>query len=342
MTQAIGIPDLLNRHSQPGRIDFKVEVPCPMKNRFQAAIDQFEREHLEATGERYRSFVPNVCGEHVDGAGTIRDIAAATDIDQIPDICIDFASGPFSSPQIVERFVRTGAFEQVIAVSGLPWLADPGSFIDPYGAYNILAVNPEVMLVETRALNGRPAPRSLEDLLDPIWESSICLPDNHKHIGTRFFSAIRQRFGEDGLAAMDRNAVTAMNGPTIARSAGHGTPKAAIYLLPWVFARGAARPGKLDLVWPDDGANCNPIVLMVKRERAAKNNALLEFLLSPTVARVFADNQFPATRPGTDNGLPEGATVRWLGWDHVLSGVQAEWDAEFIVRYNRFHHDNSC
>jgi len=141
---------------------------------------------------------------------------------------------------------------------------------------------------------------------------------------------------------MDRNAVTAMNGPTIARSAGHGTPKAAIYLLPWVFARGAARPGKLDLVWPDDGANCNPIVLMVKRERAAKNNALLEFLLSPTVARVFADNQFPATRPGTDNGLPEGATVRWLGWDHVLSGVQAEWDAEFIVRYNRFHHDNSC
>ena len=38
-------------------------------------------QHLEATGERYRSFVPNVCGEHVDGAGTIRDITAATDID---------------------------------------------------------------------------------------------------------------------------------------------------------------------------------------------------------------------------------------------------------------------
>lgn len=342
MTQMLGIPGLLSQHSTPRQIDFKVEVPCPMKNRFQAAFEQFEHEHLEATGERYYSFVPNVCGEHVDGTGTIRDIAAATELAQIPDICIDFASGPFSTAPIVERFVSKGVFEKVIDVSDTDFLDDPAAFTDPYGAFNVLAVNPEVMLVETKALNGRPAPRSLEDLLDPMWESSICLPDSHKHIGTRFFSGIQQRFGEDGLAAMDRNGVTAMNGSTIARSVGHGAPNAAVYLLPWVFARGAARPGKVDLVWPSDGANCNPIVLMAKRERAAKNDALLDFLLSPTIARVFADNQFPATRPGTDNGLPEGASVRWVGWEQMLSGRQGEQDAEFLARYDRFHHDNSC
>lgn len=342
MTQMIGIPELLKQHTSTHRIDFKVEVPCPMKNRFQAAYEQFEREQRDATGERYYSFVPNACGEHVEGAGTIRDIAAATQPGQLPDISIDFASGPFASPQIVERFVRTGVFERVADPLGAPFLLDPARFVDPYGAFNILAVNPEVILVETRALAGRPAPRSMEDLLDPMWESSICLPDNHQHIGTRLPTAIWQRFGEEGLAALERNAVTAMNGPTVARSAGHGTPQAAIYLTPWVFARGAARPGKVELVWPADGANCNPIILMVKRERATRNNALLDFVLSPTMARVFADNQFPSLRPGTDNGLPEGARVRWLGWEHVLSGIQPRLDAEFGARFERFHHQNSC
>ncbi|MFT8394929.1 ABC transporter substrate-binding protein [Propionibacterium sp.] len=338
----IGIPDLLKQHSTPHKIDFKVEVPCPMKNRFQAAFDQFERDHLMATGERFYSFVPNACGEHVDGTGTIRDLAAMTDPDQLPDICIDFASGPFGSPAMVDRFVSKGVFDKVIDVSNTPFLIAADRFTDSYGAYNILALNPEVMLVDTRALNGRPAPHSFEDILDPMWESSVCLPDNHQTIGTRLPTAVWQRFGEDGLAALERNACTAMNGPTVARSAGHGTPQAAVYMIPWVFARGAARPGRVDLVWPEDGANCNPVILMVKRDRAEKNNALLDFVLSDTMAQVFADNQIPSTRPGTDNGMPEGAKVRWLGWDHVLSGIQPTLDAEFGLRFARFHHQNSC
>lgn len=342
MAQTIGIEQLLNRHSVRHRFDFKVEVPCPMKNRFQEAFGAFAAEQVAATGNRYYSFVPSACGEHVDGTGTIRDIASATEIDQLPDVAIDFASGPFASPGIVKRFASEGLFEPLIDPGEVSFLSDPATFADPWGAFNLLAVNPEVMLVETKALAGRPAPATLEDLLDPMWAGSLCLPDNHGHIGTRFLTSILMRFGTDGLDAIERNAITAMNGPTIARSAGHGRPDAAVYLLPWVFARAAARPGRLELVWPEDGANCNPIILVAKRERDPKNNALVEFLLSEQIGRVFSENQFPATHSAVATGMPSQARVSWLGWDHVLSGAQVDLDAELISRFDRFHQDNSC
>ena len=235
MVQTLGIESLLNR--QPSRhLDFKVEIPCPVKNRFQAAYEAFLAEQRATTGRSYYGFVPSMCGEHVEGAGTIRDIAAATSVDQLPEVSIDNAAGAFTSPTVVERFAKAGAFQPVVDLSGVSFL-DADSFTDPLGAYNVIAVNPEVMLVDRKALGDRPVPTSLTDLLDPIYADSLSIGDSHHGIGTRFLSWVYLTHGEDGLAAIDRTIATALNGPTTARTAGHTSPPpAAIYLAPWVFA----------------------------------------------------------------------------------------------------------
>ena len=342
MGSSIAVADLLRRHEPARHLDFKAEVPCPVKNRFQAAYEAFLAEQFEATGRRFYSFVPSMCGEHVEVAGTLRDVAAATSVDQLPEVSIDSAASAFTSSAVVERFARTGAFQQVVDLSSVSFL-DAAAFTDPLGAYNVIAVNPEVMLIDRRALGERPVPQSLTDLLDPIYADSVCIGDSHKSIGTRFLSWVKATHGEDGLAAADRNISAALNGPGTARTAGRTTPApAAIYLAPWVFVQGAVKPGRLELVWPSDGALCNPLLAIVRADVAEENQPLVDFATSAGLGSVFATSHFPATAPGTAQVMPADARVQWLGWDHLLSGRQAAWDVELSVRFAKYHRDNSC
>lgn len=342
MASSFAVADLLRRQDPARHLDFKVEVPCPVKNRFQAAYEAFQAEQFETTGRRFYSFVPSMCGEHVEIAGTLRDVAAATSVEQLPEVSLDSAAGAFTSGAVVERFAKPGAFQQVVDLSTVPFL-DADSFTDPLGAYNVVAVNPEVMLVDRRALGDRPIPASLTDLLDPIYADSLSIGDSHKSIGTRFLSWVKATHGEEGLVAADRNIATALNGPGTARTAGHTTPApAAIYLAPWVFVQGAVKPGRLELVWPSDGALCNPLLAIVRADLAPENQPLVDFVTSASLGSVFATSHFPSTMPGAAAVLPEGARVQWLGWDHLLSGRQAAWDVELSVRFAGYHRDNSC
>ncbi|GAA2181547.1 hypothetical protein GCM10009785_16940 [Brooklawnia cerclae] len=342
MVQTIGIESLLSQHAPSRHLDFKVEVPCPVKNRFQAAYEAFLRKQYETTGRRFYSFVPSMCGEHADVPGTLRDIAAVTSADDLPEVAIDSASGAFTCPAVVDRFVRTGAFQRIHDLSGVPFL-NGAEFTDPYGAYNVIAVNPEVLLVDRKALGDRPVPRSIEDLLDPIYTDSICIADSHRAIGTRFLTYIYLTYGEEGLDAIDRTIGTALNGPTVARTAGHTSPApAAIYMAPWVFAQGAVKPGRLEIVWPSEGALCNPTLLMVRADLSPENQALVDFALSPELGEVFATSNLPSTVPGAPNVLPRGARVQWPGWGHLLDGDQASLDATLMARFGKYHRSNSC
>jgi ABC-type Fe3+ transport system substrate-binding protein len=340
MTQLVGIDALLRRETPVRALDFKAEVPCPVKNRFQAAYEEFLADQLVVNQRRYYSFVPSMCGEHVDDPGAARDVGAATKADQLPQVAIDSATGSFVSPVAIQRFAKTGAFTSVVDLTSVPFL-DADAFTDPLGAYNVIAVNPEVLLVDRKLLGDRPVPSSLTDLLDPIYADSISIGDSHHAVGTRFLTWVALTHKEAGLAAIDRNIVTALNGPTTARTAGHGGA-AAIYLAPWVFAQGAVKPGRLEIVWPREGALCNPLLAIVRADLEPANQPLVDFVTSRALGEVFASSHFPSTVPGVRNVLPDGVRVQWSGWDHLLSGRQVELDAELVVRFAKYHHDNSC
>jgi len=342
MASSFVVADLLRRQESARHLDFKVDLPCPVKNRFQAAYEAFQAEQHALSGRRFYSFVPSMCGEHVEVAGTLRDVAAATSVEQLPEVSIDSAAGAFTSASVVERFAKAGAFQPVVDLTQVPFL-DADSFTDPLGAYNVIAVKPEVMLIDRRALGDRPVPRSLTDLLDPVYADSLSIGDSHHSIGTRFLSWVKATHGEEGLVAADRNIATALNGPGTARTAGRTSPApAAIYLAPWVFVQGAVKPGRLELVWPSDGALCNPLLTIVRADLAEENQPLVDFATSASLGSVFATSHFPSTMPGSTPVMPEGARVQWLGWDHLLSGRQAAWDVELSVRFAKYHRDNSC
>ena len=337
------VSELLARTSRVRNLDLKVEVPCPMKQRFLTEYTAFEKRYAEKVGRRPYAFVPTICPAHVEIDNTLRDFAAMTSPDQVPDLIVGQVFGDMLFTGFFDRFVKTGTFKQVIDPAPLaPMRLD--QFADRYETFNPLALFPEVLLVDRKVLGDKPVPRRMEDLLDPCYEGLLGLPDEHEYIGVRFLMHILQNYGEDGLAAIERNAVTGFAGPAGARTAGtNAEPRAAIYLTPWIFAAGAHAPGRVDIVWPEDGLFVQPIALLVKKHLRPENEPILEWLLSEEVGRVFADNHFISTNPAVDNRLPEDlSSFAWLGWDWIYDNDVAALRETLRERFGRFHRPSMC
>ena len=321
------IENVLEENKAEQHLDFAVNVPCPMKPRFVSEYEAFAPEYAQAVGRDLYSFVPSVCGGHTKVEDTLRDITAMKTLDQVPDFQIGVGFGDLLLSEYHERFVRSGLFQKVIDTSACPLTAAP-EFADPLGSYNPIALMPDLMLVDMRKLGDHPVPQRLEDLLDPMYEGCIALPGDHGEDkdDDRMWPALRillsfyKRFGEDGLKALKPNIKTVFHGQGGARACGTNVPEAAaIYLMPSIFALSAANKGHVQLVWPKDKATTQVMVLMVRKDYAPENKALLDWLLSERVGRVFSENNLLSTCPGVENPIPNDAEVSWLGWEWLYS-----------------------
>lgn len=343
MTNEEIIREMLAMHERPRSLDLKVEVPCPMKQRFRNEYLAFEQALVANGAAKPYTFAPTICPAHVETDNTLRDFAAMDSLEKVPDLIVDMVFGDLIMSGFMDRFVRAGAFKRVMPEAPLS-LMDPVQFADRYEAFNPLALFPEVMLIDRKALGDRPIPTRMEDLLDPVYEGMFGLPDQHTEIGAKFLMYIFQHYGEDGLAAIERNTISGFLGPDGARCAGtNAEPRAGIYLTPWIFAQGACTPGRVEIVWPQDGVFVQPIALLVKKDMRPENEPLLEWLLSEQVGRIFADNQFISTNPNVDNHLPTSLeSVQWLGWDWIYDTNLLALKDVLVERFNRFHRPGMC
>lgn len=336
------VGDVVASHTAKRNLDLMVGVPCPMKQRFRNEYDQYEAKYRAETGRRLFSFVPTMCPADLETENTVRDYEAMKTTDDIPDLMIDMVFGDLIFTDFFDRFVTKGAFKRVMDAAPLP-IMDPVLFRERYDAFNPLALFPEVLLVDREELGGRPVPHKLEDLMDPVYKGCIAAPDQHNEIGTRFLLHIWKQYGEEGLAAMERNFSIGFVGPEAARTAGtKSEPRCAIYMAPWIFAQGSENPGRVDVVWPEDGVLAQPIALLARKDMKPENQPLLDWLLSEQVGRIFSDNYFLSTHPNVDNHMPEGAKVTWLGWDWIYNADIAAKKVELEQRFARFHRKGLC
>ena len=333
------IADLIKEHDKKRTLNFYAEVPCPMKQRLRSAYDAFEKQYYERTGEKLYSFVPTNCPESLNNLGTIRSIKDAESLEDIPDVTITFGMEDFITPNIVDNYIKTGCFQKINDVEGLPFL-NAEEFKDPYGCYNSVGMFPEVMLVDIKKLDGRPVPDSWEALLDPVYQGCLAVPDGHENVDAMIMAYILRRFGEGALDSFEKNLSMTHGGAASVRFAGTGKSEgAAVYILPWIFAQGAVKKGVVEVVWPKEGAVAEPIVAMVKKDCPPGSRALVDFVLSEDFSSALADNYFISTKPGADNKMPEGGKVTWLGWDYVLHNDIGALYSGLAERFSRFHKD---
>ncbi|MDR2303345.1 MAG: ABC transporter substrate-binding protein [Treponema sp.] len=329
---------IIGQSDRKRRTDFFAELPCPMKQRFRDAYDAFEKQYFKETGQRFSSFVPSGRpGEHVEKAMTLQDIKSAKTLDAIPDMVICYALDVFSRRDFIEKYIKPGYFEKALDTEGLSFI-NQNEFDDPYSSFNSIGFFPQIVLVDKKQLGNRPVPVSLESLMDPVYEKSIVIPSLDTDISTMLLHHIYQNYREAGLDRIEKNIRGSLGNTDVAKIAGTGNSNAAVYLVPWVFARGAAGQEHTEIVWPSEGALVEPMVLMIKKNRRKETDALLNFLLSPEVSQIFAENFFISVDPEADTRIPAGGKIKWLGWDYIYNNDITAIQNMLTERFNKFLH----
>jgi ABC-type Fe3+ transport system substrate-binding protein len=138
--------------------------------------------------------------------------------------------------------------------------------------------------------------------------------------------------GEAALTALGANVRTFMHPAEMAKAAGSANPKgAALYILPWFFARSAPHREATKVVWPEEGAYLSPLYLFHKRNARPEAQLALDFLCGKTWAAYLAKISLAPARAGSP-ALP--GRLRWLGWDYVrnhdLEAMKAPLNAAFV------------
>lgn len=321
------VEELFGNYDKKRPLELFAEVPCPMKQRFRDAFEEFEKKYYEETGKRFYTFVPTTCPSGIEIDDTVRDLMAAESLDDLPDICVSYGLEAFSTPKFRDIFISKGDFQSVTDISETPFL-NKEEFKDRYNCYNTIACFPQVMLIDRKKLGDRPVPKSWKDLMNPIYKDSISLPSGHGAIETTLLMHIYKEYGEEGIRAIDYNVKCSMGGSVAARTAGtNKTGAAAIYIMPWIFAAGAVKGDQIFIAWPEEGILAEPILLMVKSSLKEEQKPLLDFMLSDEVSTIFSENYFLSTHKNIPSKLPEGVKIKWLGWDYVF-------DHEMVEIYN--------
>jgi len=93
----------------------------------------------------------------------------------------------------------------------------------------------------------------------------------------------------------------------------------------------------VEIIWPSEGALVSPLFVMVKQSARKALAPLVDCFLGPETATIAGGALIPPTYPGVSPELPEGASLRFIGWDvleaHGLGPLIAEAGALFAKAY---------
>jgi putative spermidine/putrescine transport system substrate-binding protein len=200
------------------------------------------------------------------------------------------------------------------------WDQIPDGLKDPNGLWWTVHTGTIAVIVNTAALEGRPAPQSWQDLLDPIYEGLVAY-DDPTWGGTAYTfvyginallggSATDFEPGLDYLARLDANI--------------HSYPRESVYndvlrgeIPIWINADGNGYKmkwvdgGPVEVVIPTEGTFSMPLVmgLVAGAPRVTAAQRYLDWLLTPPAQAEFARAYFRPVIPGT---TPREVSERFL------------------------------
>jgi ABC-type Fe3+ transport system substrate-binding protein len=308
---------------------FLALMTCGLKVPFARALASFINDLQYRNGEKVNyAVVSNLNHEHsyypyVNHVKTVADL---------PDIIVSADFNAFFYHHFYQRFIQPGHFIDVMDQLPNRLFADAG-IADPGHQYTILCVNPLIIVADLAKVGDRPLPRRWADLLDPIWQRDITLRGNENFFCHAVLLPFYKEHGSAGIAALARNVYDGRHPAQMVKAAGSGR-SAALYVMPDFFAHKIADGKAIQRIWPEDGALASPVTLLVKKERAAALKPIADYLIGEELARVFVDALFPSPHPAAQNRLPDGAGLKWIGWDYIrandLEAVNAAIDAVFL------------
>ncbi len=308
---AAGETILATELPRPGHLNFLGYLVCPLKHQFREGFEAVLQQHWGESVNPPNCYAPMGCG----GDDPCENIWQAPTGAAFPDLVMSVGFDNLFKKAFRDRLVATGHFQ---AAPAQPVPEAFRELVDPLGAYTVYGLFPYVMMIDRLKLGNRPMPRRWEDLLDPLYEGDVTIGGSGDEVNELLLLEAFARGGAAGVRRLARNVKMIWHAAQMAKTAGSGSPDgAAIYILPWFFAKTCPRVGVVEIVWPEDGALVNPMYVLVKKDFPAALQPLRDYVLGPEFGRAIAESFFPSPHPAVVNPLPEGARFKWLGWDYI-------------------------
>jgi ABC-type Fe3+ transport system substrate-binding protein len=306
-------------------LNLLVLSPCPLKAPLEQRVSAKIRE-LCAGEEEILSY--QIVSNAVKQESVFLNLAQAEEIDDLPDIMMAPGISRFFYPDFIENFRNKGFFASVCGPPSA--LYGELGIPDPEGFYDIVAFNPLIFLVDRTKHPDLPVPRRWSDLLNPRYDGLISYRGhNERSFCEGVLLTIYREFGYDGICELARTVKNRLHPAEMAKLAGSGRPEApAVSVIPAFFANIAGRSKNVSVVWPEDGAAVNPLVMLVKKDVPERVRALARYLAGSEVGKIAHDTGYYSVYPGLDTPEFMGGSYKWIGWDfllsHDVSGLLAE------------------
>ncbi len=301
---------LVNARTSP---DLVAYLPCPIKVPFEQAI----HEYLFSQGSPEYSL--QIEGNANKNEADYEALIGAKSADELPSLLITPGVNQLFGSQFLTHVLDSGQYADAASYS--KDTARPEDALrDPLGYATVLAANVTLMVVDHSQLGTRPKPKRWEDLLAPDFAGAVLMRGNGKTYCETTLLAWHQMFGQAGLTQIGRSVREGCHPAQMAKVAGTGQAGgAAVYVMPYFFARNIRYQDKISLIWPDEGVIASPVTLLAKRAIAPGLRQFAEWLAGPTMARLFSRAGLPTPHPEVDSGLPAGTRYLWPGWERARS-----------------------
>lgn len=314
----------------PGRLDLLLYAPCPVKLAVKERIDAVAGD---AAGRPLAIHIPMGC----TSVDPYDPLYQETDPERLPGIIASIGFGDFFRKGFVERFADAGLFEAVLPDAVHPMLAD---LVDPKGRYVVYGLTPYVFMIDSQRLGDVPPPKRWADLLDPRYRGQINMCGDGDDMADAVLISVFKDHGMEGIKRFAANTRGLMHSSRMAKSG--GAPNAGgVYILPYFFAETSKQPAHMRMIWPEDGAAASPLYFLAKRSERERLGGLIDFFRRGFGEIESARWFLPLGGPMPES-LPEGARVKWPGWDFIdgndVTGLRDELNAAF----GRFVREAAC
>lgn len=291
-------------------------MPCPLKVPLEQQISMKIQELAELETDKVFSY--QIVSNAVKQESVFLNVAQARTIDDLPDIMLAPGFSRFFYPDFVEQYRNKGYFQSVSSYPPSDLYRDL-DIPDPDGYYDITAFNPLVFLVDKTDQPELPTPRCWGDLLKPCYEKLVAYRGQSDHAFCEgVLLTVYKSFGYDGINALAKSVKCRLHPAEMVKLAGSGKAEApAVSVIPAFFANTVRNQKNVSIIWPEDGAIVNPLVMLVKRDASETVKELGRYLAGEEIAKIVHSAGFYSVYP--DLTAPDflSGSYNWLGWEFL-------------------------
>ncbi|HEY5956924.1 MAG TPA: ABC transporter substrate-binding protein [Polyangiaceae bacterium] len=293
--------------------DLVAYLPCPIKVPFEQAVSEYLVAH---GGDTLQLQVEGNANKSEDDYSAFVN---AKCVDELPALLMTPGVTKLYAKGFLDAVLDAGHYEDVAAYPRDELRRETG-LRDPKGHATVLAANVTLMVVDHTQLGERDVPRAWKDLLAPQFQHSVIMRGNGRTFCETTLLAWQLLFGNAGLTSLGSAVRDGRHPAQMAKVAGTGSSDgAAVYVMPYFFARNIRHREQVSLIWPEEGVIASPVTLLAKRNLPPHLRAFAAWLAGPTVARLFTLAGLPTPHPEVPSGLPSSIRYVWSGWGSARS-----------------------